>query len=152
MLANGWQHGHPVNRWKPFLEHVKCVTWDAYIRDVSQLDLQLRLCRLGLGSHCHGDDLGVNHGVIPAGGKWENVLKFWRFDGLIPDKCIIVQYRLSPAEPEASRASMRLKTLSLYVKRHSGSWGADNISAKSINSDTASDRWGLFVFAGWKRD
>lgn len=45
-------------------EHVKCVAGRAYIRDVSQLDLQLGLCRLGLWSHSHGNDLGVYDGVI----------------------------------------------------------------------------------------
>lgn len=45
----------------------------AYIRVVSQLDLQLGLRRLGLGTHCHGDDLGVHHGVIPGGRESRNL-------------------------------------------------------------------------------
>lgn len=49
----------------------------AYIRDVSQLDLQLGLCGLGLGSHRHGDDLGVDDRVIPGEKKVRKLPQLW---------------------------------------------------------------------------
>lgn len=50
---------------------------NAYIRDVSQLDLQLGLCGLGLGSHRHGDDLGVDDRVIPGEKKVRKLPQLW---------------------------------------------------------------------------
>lgn len=66
----------------------------AYIRVVSQLDLQLGLRDLGLGSHCHGDDLGVHHRVIPGGRK---VRKSASAFGELHYRQM-VSYRLSPVE------------------------------------------------------
>lgn len=69
-------------------EHMKCATGGAYIRDVSQLDLQLGLRGLGLGSHCHGDDLGVHNRVIPGRRKSENCLNFGWFNDFNTDAVI----------------------------------------------------------------
>lgn len=78
-------------------DHMRRATGRAYIRDVSQLDLQLGLGRLGLWSHSHGDDLGVHHGVIPGRRKSENGLNFYWFNDLITDKwCNIDFFPLEP--------------------------------------------------------
>lgn len=76
-------------------EHVKCVTGRAYIRDVSQLDLQLGLRGLGLRSHCHGDDLGVHDRVIPARRKSENCLSFGWLNDFNTDGAISTSPRWS---------------------------------------------------------
>lgn len=74
-------------------EQMKCVTGSAYIADVSQLDLQLGLRGLGLGSHCHGDDLGVHHRVIPGRRKSESCLNIGWFNDFNADGVISTSSR-----------------------------------------------------------
>lgn len=86
---------------------------NAYIRVVRQLDLQLGLCGLGLGSHRHGDDLGVDDRVVPGETKVRKLPQLWvDFTTLIRT----ARYRL----PGLVFGSVRKARLHLNVKRSSG--------------------------------